>query len=60
VQLGKLEVPDIDKIDLFSNNDIALKRAKIKELVDRNQCACEYCDSFDAENGVRFRAGEQL
>jgi hypothetical protein len=59
-QLGKLMVPDQDKIDLFSNESAASKRAKAHELVNRPQDACRYCDSFDAENGVRFKAGEQV
>jgi hypothetical protein len=60
VQLGKLTVPDCDKIDLFSDEPIESKRAKVIELVNRPQDACGYCDSFDAENGVRFKAGEQI
>ena len=60
VQLGKLVVPDEDKIDLFSPKSIEQKKAKIRELICRPQDACRHCDSFDAENGVRFKAGEQL
>lgn len=60
VQLGKLSVPDEDKIDLFSDESVESKRAKVVELVSRPQDACRHCDSFDAENGVRFKAGEQI
>ena len=60
VQLGKLVVPDNDKIDLFSDESLESKQAKVQELINRPQEACEHCDSFDALNGVRFRAGEQL
>lgn len=60
VQLGKLSVPDEDKIDLFSSESVASKREKVRQLFCRPQDACRHCDSFDAENGVRFKAGEQL
>lgn len=60
VQLGKLTVPEQDKIDLFSEESVGRKREKVRELVSRPQDACRHCDSFDAENGVRFKAGEQL
>jgi hypothetical protein len=60
VQLGRLTVPDEDKIDLLSDEDVEMKRVKVADLVARPQDACRYCDSFDAENGVRFKAGEQV
>lgn len=60
VQLGKLAISEKDKIDLLSDEPIACKREKVKKLVDLPQEACRYCDSFDAENGTRFKAGEQI
>lgn len=60
VQLGKLSVPDAEKIDLFSEESVESKKAKVRKLVSCPQEACAHCDSFDAENGVRFKAGEQI
>jgi hypothetical protein len=60
VQLGKITVPNEDKIDLFSDESIESKRARAIELIQRPQGACRYCDSFDAESGARFKAGQQL
>jgi hypothetical protein len=60
VQLGRLTVPDGEKIDLFSSESVESKREKVERLIARPQDACRHCDSFDAENGVRFRAGEQI
>ena len=60
VQLGRLHVPDEEKIDVFSDESVESKREKGEKLVRGPQSACRYCDSFDAENCVRFKAGEQL
>ncbi len=59
--MNKLSVPDDEKIDLFDDNlDIKTEREKVSRLIACPQDACRYCDSFDAENGTRFKAGEQL
>jgi hypothetical protein len=60
VQLGALSVPDGEKIDIFSDESVESKRAKAARLIAKPQDACRHCDSFDAENGVRFKAGEQI
>ena len=60
VQLGKLIVPDEEKIDLFSDESLESKKQKVIDLARCPQGACRHCDSFDAENGVRFKAGEQI
>lgn len=61
VQLNKLTVPDSEKIDIFSDDEsIDSKREKVEKLIQCPQEACRHCDSFDAENGIRFKAGEQL
>jgi hypothetical protein len=60
VQLGRLTVPDEEKIDIFSDESVESKRAKVERLIAEPQDTCRYCDSFDAENGVRFKAGEQV
>jgi hypothetical protein len=59
VQLGKIDIPVEDKIDLFSNATLKQQKAKASALVSRPIEACKYCDSFDVENGTRFKAGEQ-
>jgi MoaA/NifB/PqqE/SkfB family radical SAM enzyme len=60
VQLGELDVPDGEKIDIFSDESVESKRAKAARLIAKPQEACRYCDSFDAEGGARFKAGEQI
>jgi hypothetical protein len=59
-RLDRIKIPEEDVIDLFDDQDVATKRAKVEELVNRPIDACKYCDSFDAEAGVRFKAGEQI
>lgn len=59
-RLNRIQIPEEDVIALFDDQDVASKRAKVEKLVSRPIDACKYCDSFDAENGVRFKAGEQI